>query len=203
MNLEELRTYLPKYLSPESEEDLFRELRQFPDNLDQRLYAVVPSYEETILQGDGLSDLLIINLPAPEFRPSPAIVLSNTCDIEPSNHRLFGSRICYCPLLNFEKYQHSLLKRFDQGRVSSFLESVKKQRVSQVLYLPKWGDMEFDRLAFLDRICSCDNASVSRENMGTRRIFRLSNYGLYLFLFKLSVHFTRIREEIDRYPVAG
>lgn len=31
-----------------------------------------------------------------------------------------------------------------------------------------------------------------------KKIFTLSNYGFYMFLVKLSIHFTRVREGVDR-----
>jgi hypothetical protein len=39
---------------------------------------------------------------------------------------------------------------------------------------------------------------ISRESLKQQRIFSLSNYGFYLFLFKLSIHFTRFGEAVDR-----
>jgi hypothetical protein len=37
ISLEEIRKYLPKYLSADAQEDLFAELKTFPENMDQRL----------------------------------------------------------------------------------------------------------------------------------------------------------------------
>lgn len=51
---------------------------------------------------------------------------------------------------------------------------------------------------FFDRINNCDNDAMPRNDLDSRRLYSLSNYGLYLFLFKLSVHLTRIREGVDR-----
>ena len=64
ISLEEIRKYLPKYLSADVQEDLFAELKTFPDNMDQRLYTKALDGETNIFQGDGMKDLLFVNLPA-------------------------------------------------------------------------------------------------------------------------------------------
>ena len=63
------------------------------------------------------------------------------------------------------------------------LEEIKK-------YLPQY--------LFLDRINNCPIEAVSKEDIDKKRLFTLSNYGFYMFLVKLSIHFTRVREEVDR-----
>jgi len=47
-------------------------------------------------------------------------------------------------------------------------------------------------------ICSCTNKSIARESLRQKRLFSLSNYGFYLLLFKMSIHFCRMGENIDR-----
>ncbi len=40
ISLREIELYLPKYLSPEKEDDLFRELNNFPYNIDEYLWGI-------------------------------------------------------------------------------------------------------------------------------------------------------------------
>lgn len=47
---EEFRTYLPKYLSADAQHDLFEELKQFPENIDGRLYTTKLQHEQTMYQ---------------------------------------------------------------------------------------------------------------------------------------------------------
>ena len=47
-------------------------------------------------------------------------------------------------------------------------------------------------------LSSCSNSSDLYDHLRNHRIFSLSQYGHYLFLFKLSFHFTRMQEGIDR-----
>ena len=64
---EEIKLYLPKYLSPTAEENLFEALREYPENIDSsKLYSNMD--KEIIYQGDGLKNLLFIKLPEESIR---------------------------------------------------------------------------------------------------------------------------------------
>jgi hypothetical protein len=200
ISIEDVQLYLPKYLTPDSEKALFEELKNFPQNIDGRLYTSRLKNELTIFQGDGIKELLVVNLPDTNVNPSPTMILSNTCDIDPNNQRLFKSRLVYAPIFNLKKYHNMLLTASsrDQAAIDQHVESIKRQRITQVFYLPKGGQLTNDSMVFLDRINNCDNSYISRDRIKELRLFTLSDYGLYLFLFKLSIHFTRIAEKIDR-----
>ena len=203
LSLEEIKIYLPKYLSPESEENLFDQLKQFPENIDDRLYTNYVLEPQLIYQGDGIEGLLVVNLPDTQIRPARGMILSNTCDVDEHNKRLFPSSLVYAPIFNLEKYQKGLLTSEilkDAGQIEDHIYAIKKQRITQIFYLPKGGALENESIVFLDRVNSCDNSFLSKVEIKDIRLFTLSNYGLYLFIFKLSVHFTRITEGIDRSP---
>jgi hypothetical protein len=203
VSLEEIKIYLPKYLSPQSEENLFDQLKQFPENIDDRLYTSYLLEPQLIYQGDGIQGLLVVNLPDPQIRPAPGMILSNTCAIVDSNKRPFPSSLVYAPIFNLEKYQEGLLASKilkDPGQIEDHIHAIKKQRIIQIFYLPKGGALENESIVFLDRVNSCDNSFLSKVEVKDIRLFTLSNYGLYQFIFKLSVHFTRITEGIDRSP---
>ncbi len=55
-----------------------------------------------------------------------------------------------------------------------------------------------ESLVFLDRIWNLDNNYIDRSSLNKSRLFTLSNTGFYIFLTKLSIHFSRIRERVDR-----
>ena len=88
--LEEFKTYLPKYLSAESQHNLFAELKQFPNNIDGRLYTIKLRNDPHIYQGDGLAALWVADLPNETIGVARVMVLSNTCDLAPENQRLLG-----------------------------------------------------------------------------------------------------------------
>ncbi len=204
ISLEDITKYLPKYLSGSSQEELFNELKRFPDNIDQRLYTASLKEKPNIFQGDGIRDLLFVNLPAREINPAPGIIISNTCDIDHGHNRLMPMRMVYAPILNLEKYQQALYTDHVQTgmkkeeSIESHISEIKMQRISHIFYLPKTEFLENDSIVFFDRLNNCTSDFLHGEQVQNKRIFILSDYGYYLFLFKLSVHFTRIREGISR-----
>lgn len=200
IDFEAIRLYLPKYLSVSSEQNLFENLNDFPENIDSRMYSVIDLNDEIIFQGDGVEGLLVINFPDKTIKEARVIILSNTCDIDVNNVHMYATSICYSPIFNLSKY----IKRLETKNVSSpekiqqFAESIRKQKISQIFFLPKGGKLKSDSFIFFNKINSCDNHSIPREELSKKKLFSLSNYGFYLFLFKLSIHFSRIRESIDR-----
>lgn len=199
MILDDIKIYLPKYLSAESDKELFESLKDFPLNLDQRLYTTFLSDTDFIYQGDGLKEMLIINLPDKTIKPAPSIVISNTCDIDLNNGRFFQSQIVYAPIFNLEKYQRELINaNIDSTRVQGHIASIKKQEITQIFYLPELTGQLQESIVFLDRVYNYPNKLVDRDSLKERRIFTLSDYGAYLFLIKLSIHFTRIKDRVER-----
>jgi len=198
---EDFKTYLPKYLSAEGQANLFAELSEFPNNIDRRLYTLRLLNEINVFQGDGLASLWVADLPNERIGRTRVMVLSNTCDIAPDNKRLLGSRILYCPIISFLKYQNLLNSQAGlpvDFNPTDHLEGIRKQRNSSMFYLPKNEKLGEEGIAMLDRINNCDAQAVDVSELIKTRLFTLSDYGFYLFLFKLSLHLTRIREGIAR-----
>ena len=75
MKLEDFKLYLPKFLSAESDKELFDSLRNFPNNIDSRIYTNYLIDSDIIYQGDGLNNLLYINLPKPDIKSIPCMIL--------------------------------------------------------------------------------------------------------------------------------
>jgi hypothetical protein len=196
---EEIRRLLPVYLPPDAQEDLFAQLKQFPDNMDARIYSGVLPNEGEVFQGDGFNGLLLINLPKPEIAEGPGMILSNSCDISSENRRFLPPRFIYCPILKLSNYIGLLERNGVEGEVlKGHIEAIRAQRITSVLFLPQAGNLKEDCLVFLDRINNCDLAYLSEERVKANRLFSLSDYGFYLFLVKLSIHLTRIREGMER-----
>jgi hypothetical protein len=196
MEFDEIKLYLPKYLSPSAEQNLFEQLKQFPNNIDTRIYSEIIQQENILYQGDGIEGLLVTNLPNPDIRSAKAMVISNTCDTNPENKRLFSGQFCYSPILKMAKFKEQLIANntYSDDRVEQFMKNIKNQRISQILFLPRGGKLKEDGFIFFDRLSSCDLGYLENAQIAGRKLFSLSDYGLYLFLFKLSIHFTRINE---------
>jgi len=201
---EEVKKYLPQYLSSTAQQELFKDLSQFPHNIDQRIYTSQLSDHENIFQGDGIQNLLYINLPSTDIGQVPGMILSNTCDIDPTNKRFMPLRMVYTPIFNLSKYEQTLIKtHVETGKktiqsINSHISDIRKQYISHIFYLPKVGKLENDSIIFFDRLNNYPSDSIEGQKLPDKRIFTLSDYGFYLFLFKLSVHFTRIRDGVSR-----
>lgn len=203
IDFEEVKKYLPQYLSSESQDKLFQELKSFPENIDDRLYSQILKKEGIMYQGDGIDGMLVINLPSEEIRPIRSMILSNSCSIHPSNKKLFQSRIIYAPIFNLQKYRERLMDEYKneeniETKIEEHVNSLRRQLNTQIFYLPQGGDLEADSIVFLDRLNNCPTDFVTADEISQRKIFTLSNYGFYLFLIKLSIHFTRVREDVER-----
>lgn len=195
--LDYIDEYLPKYLSEPSWDEIKEQLRKFPtDGTKDTVYTCKLSDCEQIFQGDGIAEIPYYDPISENIMPANVMVLSNTCDISLENKRFESLNVCVAPLFNLEKYRNRLLssKKFTVTQIDSHIEKIRKQMVTHVVYLPKNSKMQYDAIVRLDKICSVDRRKISNKN----RLFTLSDYGLYLFLLKLSIHFTRIRERIDR-----
>ena len=133
-----------------------------------------------------------------ESQLAPALILSNTCDMDLSNNRMFPSSIMYAPIIKLSKYQSVLSQHcYDVNKIKNHISNLKQQKITQIMYLPAKGNME-ESLVFLDRIFNINNKYIDRENLKNIRLFSFSDYGFYLLIFKLSVHFSRIQEKVNR-----
>jgi hypothetical protein len=147
-----------------------------------------------------------MELPNPKIKEVTGVVLSNTCDIDQSNRRLYPSRLIHAPIINLTKYQDMLIDKFVHTKIKTDVEirqhiaSIKKQYISHIFYLPRGSNLTADSFIFFDRISSLPSSFIPISNIIEKRIFSLSDFGFYLFLFKLSVHFTRVRENVSRNP---
>lgn len=199
--LDDIDIFLPKYLSESSDKELKEQLKKFPtDGTKDTIYTSALAGNNEIFQGDGIAKIPYYDAGSQEIHPVSVMVLSNTCDMSSKNERFESINVCVAPLFNLEKYQKRLLDRgFDEQRIVSHITEIKRQAVTHVVYLPKSAKLPYEAIVRLDRLCSVDRRRISVEHLKQNRLFTLSDYGLYLFLLKLSIHFTRIRERIDRY----
>lgn len=200
MKIEDFKIYLPKFLSAVSDKELFEGLREFPYNLDSRIYTDYLSDSEIIYQGDALQDMLVVNLPDATIKPVTSMILSNTCDIDLQNERNFPSQIVYAPIVNLNKYKDTLYKKSEKSheQIDSHILSIQKQEITQIFYLPKLNGRLEESMVFFDRVCNFPNKLIDRESIKEKRVFTLSDYGAYLFILKLSIHFTRIQDKVER-----
>ena len=123
---ETIRQFLPKYLSPEEEDKLVDCINEFPANINTRFYTTYLKDEPTVFQGDGILSLPIIDLPNSEIKSVPCLILSNTCDTDEHNGRLFPSRLNYSQIIPLSKYINALhLLQLESERIQNNIKAIK------------------------------------------------------------------------------
>ena len=196
-SFEDIKKYLPQYLSDSDAKQLFSALKDFPNNIDERFYTNYSLDDNILYQGDCLKDIPAFNLPDTRTKLSQSMAISNTCDMDLSNKRLWNTRILFSQIILLEKLEKGLCQRFPKDRVTNYINSLKKQQITNAFYLPKSKNLD-EAVAFFDYTNSFDINYIDRESLKERRLVSLSNYGFYILLLKLSIHFTRVQEKVER-----
>jgi hypothetical protein len=200
LSFEDVKRYLPQNLA--SPEALFQELKSFPDNIDERMFSRILCHDgsNSLYQGDVVGKFPILILPNRDTKDSLALLVSNTCDMDLDNPRDFYTPcVSYVPLINLNSYRESFIRRdFDKNKIDSYFASIRKQRISNMFYLPQFNETIGERVALLDRLISCENGIDFKNLALNNRVISLSNYGHYLFCIKISIHMTRLIENVER-----
>lgn len=196
----DISLYLPRFLSDEKREYLKQELKAFSDGCDSGKYYTNRLKDSGYLfQGDIISDVPYLNFPNLTIKPIKALILSNTCDMDINNSRPNPTRIMYAPLLSLNNYQKSLVaKGIQKQSIDSHISSIKDQLVSQILYLPNVPFTDDDAIVLFDQTISCPLDEKTITRFIGNRLTTLNNFGFYLLLLKLSYHFTRVQDGVDR-----
>ncbi|MEI0479300.1 hypothetical protein [Brachyspira pulli] len=181
---DEIEKYLPKYLSPETEASLFENLKDFPKKFN--IYSNIKS--NFLMQGDGIV-----------YNNKKILLISNTCDMDSTNNKRFISMsILYAQICSLDKTEKILKKNnYDSSRINNFISSIKSHKVTNIFYLPKNEVLQEDSFIMFDKINNMPN-NISQSELLENKLFTLNQTGFYLFLLKLSIHFTRMCEKIDR-----
>ena len=193
--LDTIADALPYYLTKDQKDGLSRALRDFPENANY----YYPGLENNLLQGDGSTKLQVFNFQDGERAAIAGIILSNTCDVSPDNLRDLPAKIVFAPIIALSSYR-KLLERANipANRIESKFDAIRMQRITNIFYLPPGGQLIEEHIAILDDIHSMPLV-VFRETSPKIKLFSLSQLGFYLFVFKLSVHFCRLHENVARY----
>lgn len=184
----DIQKYLPQYLSNDAKEALKNSLDNFPSNLENMIMAedIFDEHKSKLLQSDIVECKNIY-----DGRNAKVMIISNSCDNSSENERVFPICVSFVVILSLEKMKSIFEKNGkDEQSINNQIDAIKNQRATNMFYLPN------DMVALLDRTMHLDYNKFSEAMVN--KIASLSNYGFYTFLFKLSYHFTRLREETQR-----
>lgn len=202
MNLDifdDVKTYLPKYLSEEQRKSLFDELSQFPLNLDSRVFSDHMLDSKFLHQGDSFKEISIADYSMKNFKRCKALMISNSCDVSIENSRIYDSYISFVPIFSLERYKTLLISSgHETQRVNVHIESIRKQRVTSFFYLPNHSNLTEESFARFDCCFSFMLNQELENELIDNRLTVLSDYGFYMLLLKLSIHSSRIQEAISR-----
>lgn len=191
----ELQQFLPAYLTDDQKRLLAQELRTFR----QGMPYYTGLYPADTIQGDGWTRLQIYDFDAGLGRSVRGIILSNSCDIAPDNNRAIPAKLVFAPLVPLQAYAEKLLEAgIKMDAVAAKLESIRRQEVTSLFFLPAGYGLESEHIALLDDL---HNVSVDKfaKDDKRKKLFTLSQSGVYLFILKLSIHFCRFHDRIVRY----
>lgn len=196
---EALRQQIPYYLTAApAQKVLVTELKALIEGAQKGYFipAGYDGYTAEMLQGDGWRGFQIFSFKSGSVNAARGIVLSNSCDISDENARVLPPNVIFAPIVKLSK----LIERFeahglDAEKVASRLTDIKAQRVTNIFYLPSDGLLEEDHVALLDDLHSMP---VEVHRQAAEKLFTLSMAGFYIFVFKLSVHFCRLQENVNR-----
>ena len=201
---------LPSYLTSSVKDRLKEGLSQFiPDTQGNNIsydYFYSDDTHPYFKQSDLIAEIRFPqwNAVTEEFERTytDSMLLSNTCDVNPDNPRITNTKqSIFAPIVNFREYLHDLRENgIPETQISSFENEVKRQRISNIFYLPPFEKDGPDYITLLDKVFWLPSTNLNSRLLyiSEDRIKSLAYFGFYLFIFKLSYHFCRLPEEADR-----
>lgn len=201
-----LRQQIPYYLTAAPDQKvLLSELQRLIEGAGKGYFipARYDGYTAEMLQGDGWRGFQIFSFESNQPNRTRGIVLSNSCDVSTENVRVLPPKVTFAPIVKLSKIVRRFEERgLDGEQVASRLTSIKAQQVTNIFYIPADGVLDEDHVVLLDDLHSMP---VETHRRTAQKLFTLSMAGFYLFVFKLSVHFCRLHEQVNRKPteVAG
>lgn len=213
-HIEYIERFLPKYLSKDLRESLISNLKEeFPFSNDPyKLYKRIEE-KEVFYQGDGMIDIhfsrLNVQKKGFDLKYLPAVIISNTCDIASENDRDYPPYVNFAAIYKLEDFI-TFMQRIGvkQKRIETFKTNLKNNKITSLFYLPEYrvegkeiiseSLIRFDDTSSIPCHIINEKYDKSYKQDNGDRLFSFSDYGFYLFLFKLSIHYCRIREGVFR-----
>lgn len=197
---ESLQQQIPYYLTAEDRQVLVDQLKAISrgGTADYFLDPYRDNFKADMLQGDGWRGFQLFKFDTGERRSVQGLVLSNSCDVDPENPRDVPARLIFAPLVKLAAYETLLRARgIDEQKVDAKLASIRAQKTTNMFFLPRGGPLAEDHVVRLDDAHSMPVAAHVKAK-DREKLFTLSNTGFYMLVLKLSVHFCRLHEKVNR-----
>ncbi|MGD9745027.1 MAG: hypothetical protein AB7I98_00010 [Verrucomicrobiales bacterium] len=163
-------------------------------------YYVDPHLEEERLQGDLFHDVPFVRIKSENdhtLKLQVAVVLNNTCDLQTGR----SDFINFALAADFSKFKRAIESRENPEKARGFLDSVKKNVVNEIFFIPPCPVCESGLIVFLNQVTTIPAALYDTNISQKKRFASLSQHGFYLFLIRLTNFFARIEKpsEITRH----
>lgn len=193
MQIEYIKKLLLPWLTDSKKIKLLCDMRENFPNLDY--YR--DNETRDIFQGDGWNGLELVTFDTMEKRVVSGLILSNTCDVSPENPRLMPPNLVFASVIQCSVYEGILFERCsDKGKVLNHMKDLRNQALTNRFYLPK-TELRNDFVVLLDDIHTIPLKYYLDKADRALKV-RLSNAGFYIFIIKLSAHFCRLTDNVDR-----
>lgn len=200
LDIESLQRQIPYYLTSKDRQVLINELKAISrgGTADYFLGQTQDAFKSDMLQGDGWRGFQLFMFDTGKRRSVQGLVISNSCDVDPNNRRDLPARVIFAPLVKLANYEALLGKRnITQRKIDEKLATIRAQKTNNLFFLPSGGPLTDDHVVRLDDAHSmpvtAHSAATDRE-----KLFTLSNTGFYMLVLKLSIHFCRLQEKVNR-----
>lgn len=192
---EQLGRQLPYYLTAPQKTELVDALSSF--NHGRHVNYYISQYENVMLQGDCWPNLPVMDINTGERKDVKGVILSNSCDISSGNTRIVTPKIVFAPIVSLNGYLVALEEEgLTSQQINAKADSIRRQEITSIFYLPQAAGLNGEAIIILDDLHSVPSDNINPEN--SEKIFTLSMVGFYIFLFKLSIHFCRMHEKVQR-----
>ena len=197
---ESLQRHIPYYLTAEDRHVLVSELNAIIAGgaVNYFLSSYHDSFKAEMLQGDGWRGFQLFLFDSGERHSVRGIVLSNSCDVDPANTREIPARVVFAPLVRLAAFRALLdANGIGADRVAAKIDAIRAQRTTNIFYLPAGGPLTEDYMIRFDEVHSMPLSAHVRSS-DREKLFTLTNTGFYMLVLKLSLHFCRLQEGINR-----
>ncbi|HWL54590.1 MAG TPA: hypothetical protein VNQ90_19270 [Chthoniobacteraceae bacterium] len=176
-------------------ENLISDLRNKPDF---HWLVGVPNRFCDRLQGDFFEEFPVIYLDSsskPKSQWRTVMVVNNTCDL-PSGRSPFVS---VAPVFGLAKFLEYVARNRKAQGLANFEKDLRKNQISELLFIPALRGFADGALVRLDMICSVPASFLDEAVSHKTRCASFSQTGFYALLMKLTHHLTRMESaEVSR-----
>jgi hypothetical protein len=194
-----LQQQIPYYLTADpAHKLLLTEIKSLSEGADKGYFIPKKNdaYATEMLQGDGWAGFQVLSFTSGDRKMIRGIVLSNSCDVSPENERVLPLRVTFAPIMKLNNLRTRFMERgIRSEQIDQRLQAIRSQSVTNMFYLPADGPLDEEYVALLEDLHSMP---IAAHQLAAGKLFTLSMVGFYLFVFKLSVHFCRLHENVDR-----